>query len=307
MAKKINQEQTLSEEIYKHSRFFWTKIISILFITSLLGFMMTFPISDKIDGIIKGIMAGQSECTLVYDHLDVELFLPKVIFRNAKVSGSCIKNSTGELPLKDLTVSIRGPNLVPIGLTLATKIKIGRTELNLFPTISYNSMTLSVYESKIDHDFINTFAGDGFRIETLLGINALITIKGTEISEGKIMVESKNFTIKAQNVSGLSIPDLPLAPIDIRVAINKDNLDVRALNIGGELTPLAAKLLGTIKLNQFNLLFSKLDLHGQVKFSQQFENDFPLIKAYTSGRSSNNGYMEFELTGSPQMPRPLFK
>ena len=94
------QESDITDELYESPTGKTKKIILILTLSGILGFIMNFPLHRYIENHIKRAISSNNMCPMSYDSVSVSLILLKVKINNLVIPRRCISPSTNSLRVK---------------------------------------------------------------------------------------------------------------------------------------------------------------------------------------------------------------
>jgi type II secretion system protein N len=297
------------EKIYKLDGISIPKWILVLFCVLFLGFFINFPISDIVKTQVKKAIATMPNCPISYDKIEVEyFFFPKVIIKEPVISGICYKNPQSSLKFQELIVKLWLPSFLPPGIRFHIPIKYGKSEVDIYPTITFGKLHLNIKDSKIEGKFLENFSDKLKNLKGTIEINAITNIDKRGPIDGEFLLKSKNLIIGAQNISGLAVPNLPLKNIVIKAELERPTLTLLDVIIGDEESPLKANMKGEIKLNMRHFPSSSLDIDGNVFFGQDFLTSFGILNLFLAGKqTAKDGSYPIKLQGTFIRPAPSIK
>ncbi len=300
---------TPEDKIYKLDGISIPKWLIILFVVLFLGFFLNFPISKVITTQVKKTISSMRSCPITYDKIDVEFFFfPKVILKNPVVSGICFNNPSASLKFDELMVRLWFPSFLPPGIRFHIPIKYEKTEIDIYPTVTFGKLHINIKEAKIEGKFLETLTGKLKNIQGVIEINAITNIDKTGPVDGEFMIKSKDLVIGPQNVSGLAVPNLPLRNLLIKAELERPRLSLLDVIVGDEKSPLKANMKGEIKLNMKHIPSSGLDIDGNVFFGEEFLNSFGILNLFLAGKqTAKDGSYPIKIQGTFMRPSPSIK
>ena len=303
MKHKKLPDNHLADEIYQIPRFFKLKGILLALALIFLGFVLNAPIRDTITNAVTTQLNSIPGCPLTFEQVETSLFWPKITIKKLSLPPACLKMAEGNsLDLGDINLSFRGPSFFPLGLKLHMYLQRKETEIHAYTALSFFSNIIKIENTTIDSSIFNEILATPSAFEGTLNLEALLTIKKGQITNGKVLLQSTNINIPSQTIKGIVLPQLNIGNIVVKGGIIQSNLKIDSIIIGSESSPIKANCNGSIKLNEHNFVQSRLDLKGEVKFSPDLINKFPIINLLVAGKSEKNGFYPFRIIGPATMP-----
>lgn len=303
MSKSKVQENAIDEQVYEIPTLYKTKYIILVLVMGVLGFVFNFPVKKIILTQVENALAKNRACPIEYSKIDISLLMPKIIFKNPKISGVCFQKPGQVLTLDKLDVKATIPVLFPPGMKFHAHIKKGKTDVNLYPRVSFGRTDLNISSTNITGDFISQIIGRPNLLGGDLSVKGVINLENHQLSKGALRIRSKNFAVNSVNVNNFQLPALNLATLDFSGDLNKKKLDIK-LRAGNESTPIFAELKGPIMLNMRAPARSGLNLTGEFSISDQFMKDFSILSLVLGSKKKVNGKYILKVTGTLQRPMP---
>ena len=298
MKRKKVQYNEINDEIYAPEEISKVKIIFLCLVLLFVGFLLNFNFQDRINNIIRPILANNQSCPILYEKLDFEFFMPKIIFKNPTILGQCFGQYNQKLPLKEMNVSFQGPSFVPPGIKLKLHARQGTTNINVIPSLSFSKRVIEIRESKIDANHLGVMFSDGKSpFQGTLTLDGVFHLEGNKLTEGKLDMNSRNLVMPEQNIKGFQAPNMNLKTLVLKLRVTKDsNLDVREFKLGNG-TPMGLNLKGRIFLNQETMANSQVNLEGTLQTTPFFLESFALLKLLLPPDPNPNGLFKMKLKG----------
>jgi type II secretion system protein N len=300
---------TPEDKIYKLDGISIPKWIVITVIVMFLGFFLNFPISKMITSGVKKSLDSMRTCPISYDKIEVEyFFFPKVILKNPTVSGICFQNPSAALKFKELMIRLWFPSFLPPGIRFHIPIKYEKSEIDIYPTLTFGKLHLNIKDAKIDGKLLEILTGKLKNIHGTIEVNAIANIDKAGPASGELLVKSKDLVIGPQNISGLAVPNLPLRSLLIKAELERPRLTLLDVIIGDDKSPLKANMKGEIKLNMKHVPSSGLDIDGNVFFGQDFLSSFGILNLFLAGKQTGkDGSYPIKIQGTFMRPVPSIK
>ncbi len=305
MVKKLESTK-VQDEIYSKGRVPTVKIALLFVVILLFTVLSNLSISTKLTSMIDSGINSMRSCPIAHDGIEISWPIPTIIIKSPEISPKCFGRRSGKaLSLRDIPISLGIPSVYPFGLKLHTEIKKkgSKTKVNIYPTVAIGKNIIRITDTQLTGDFISEIAGGDF-LKGLITVESLIELVNGTPTDGDLLLKSKNLVIPSQNLNGLSLPELKVNNFQVKGTLSKSKLTIVSFLVGDEKSPLIANFKGTIRLNKYNMMNSRINLSGEVKFSQELITAFPIINMLTSGKENQGGFYKVRLTGKLSSPNP---
>ena len=279
----------------------WIIAISFTFVFSV---FLYFPISEKINNTVQGLLASNPRCAISYEDISFSFFLPKIIVSNLNIPGSCMGNGQKDIFLKETFLNIRGLSFTPFGPHFLLETELYKNKIEAYFTIGMGSFALNLQEAKLNLKNLKELI-PMVKLEGDVTIDALVEFDTKSITDLKAHIYSKDLIIPAQKISAFS-----LSPLNIQNFLLKANktgsnkIQIEELIVGNTNSPIRANFKGPIKLNQRNMAMSQLDLLGEVAFSKSFLEKYSVINLVMGKFTKKDEFYQIKLTGPLTRPNP---
>jgi type II secretion system protein N len=306
MIKKQSIDNVLGDEIYSSVNPFNWKFIALGFLLLVIGFLVSFPIRKTIVGFATAKLATSKACPMTFERLDLGQFLQWAKFQGPVLSGRCYGQSSNSfMQLDSLSLALQAPDLNPPGIKLHMGIKKNKTNLNIYPTISYPKMGLEIKNSVIDGDIVTYLTGDKVKLFGKMKVNTDLILTKNNLTGGKLSVTSKDLSIPPQNIMNFLVPYLSLETLNIKAQVKgTNNLTFSSLSLGSKKSPIIANIKGSIKINPQNIRGSNLDLKGKIKFAPEFIKKFGVLNLFIAGKKKDpEGFYSLSIKGPMGRPK----
>ena len=297
-------ENILTDDLYSNKIVRKSKIFIWGISLFIIGFIFNFQLKRIVISYVKSGVQNLKGCPITYSSIDVSFLLPHITLQNISIPGACFKNPTINIDLPELNIYFRGPSLYPFG----AKFKIDTTHkdssFNVYTSVSLSKQLLKIDETVISSNSINEFTGGKFSIGGNFLIESLITIEKKRVTDAQFIIKSNDLIIPSQTVNYFMIPTLPVEKFTAKGQYNFSSKKTRIDNLilGSENSPIVINLNGTINNNQFNFKQSILNIDGEVKFTDSFFSDMPLLRTFLIGKSNENGFYKIKISGPIMKP-----
>ena len=127
------------------------------------------------------------------------------------------------------------------------------------------------------------------------------------LTELKLNLRSNNLVIPPQKVAGLTLYTLKLNDLLVQAMLEGKKLKIKDIILGDANSPIRANYKGHINLLKRNMLNSKMDLRGEIKFSDKFIEDYSLLKFVLTKFDKKDDFYQINLKGPLMRPIPSSK
>jgi type II secretion system protein N len=313
MDKKTLAENSLDEEIYSESNSPNKLIYPISFAILILAFVFNFPVKPTITSLVKKGLSLNKNCSVVYDDFEITTFPPGLSFKNLALPGKCFNKRSGKLDFKTADFNISTPNFSDFGIKFFGNLTNGATNINMYPTIALgNKLILKIDKSTIDLSQFSDLTNGITHATGNVTLQLLAKVDGQKLDSATISAKSKNLKIPSQVLGGgaqgmsLAIPSIFLQNFDLKAKlIRGTDLDIVKLTLGNSEAPVFANFTGKITLNQKLPGKSKLDIKGELQFSEEFLKSFVILKLFLAKFESDNDTYKIKIKGTLDNPQAL--
>lgn len=279
----------------------WIIAISSTFVFSV---FLYFPISEKINNTLQGLLASNPRCAISYEDISFSFFLPKIIVSNLNIPGRCMGNGQKDIFLKETFLNIRGLSFTPFGPHFLLETELYKNKIEAYFTIGMGSFALNLQEAKLNLKNLKELI-PMVKLEGDVTIDALVEFDTKSITDLKAHIYSKDLIIPAQKISAFSLSPLNIQNFLLKAnKIGSNKIQIEELILGNTNSPIRANFKGPIKLNQRNMAMSQLDLLGEVAFSKSFLEKYSVINLVMGKFTKKDEFYQIKLTGPLTRPNP---
>lgn len=310
MKKQISSaSHELKDDIYLSGKISPLKLTIIGVLIFFFGFLINFPIKERLSGILTSTLTQNRNCPIYFDKLKLGFFFPKIKLLNPSISARCFGNSNGEnLNLEKFTVSLGLPAIAPPGIKINAYALEGKSKLKVITAISFGSQKIKIPKSTIEAKLLSKIMGNKLAMKGNIQIESLIQMSDGKPQNGSIKIKSTDLRLPTQNIQNFNLPNLNLGHFLLKGNLTKTGkFLVKDFILGNDKSPIIANITGSIQINQSYINGSTLDLKGKVKFSQSFQKDFPILNLLIGGKKTDkNGFLNFTIKGPMGKPKHRF-
>ncbi len=270
----------------------------------LFSFFINFPISEKIQSIIKNKIS-LSSCPINFKTIHFEFFLPKAVVSDIKIPGNCLGESRDDIILNNLYIEWRLINFFPFGIPFKISTQVQAQDINFYIIQTLSSTHLRIIDQDLDLKRIESLLGK-YKLAGLIKTDLNATYSNNKLSEFDLKIASKNFSLPSQTLEDFKIPELNIQDLFLE-AKSSDNgkINIEKLFLGSTNSPIRANFKGHLNLSNQNIKFSPLLLTGEVAFSTFLKSQIPLIDLLFQSFNQKDGFYQIKLGGTLGAPKPL--
>lgn len=294
--------QDLDQTIYKTNKGLVLLLILLGGASFIVGFLLNFSFEDKLISLIETNVKYNKKCPTSYRKLNIGYLFPKVRMMDVNLSGRCIGAKEG-IKIKRLESSLAFPSFSPAGISFNTNITDKFSKINISSVHSVNQNYFNIQSKKLNARTLSPFLKN-VKLAGDFKVNSNIGLKKMKLDDLQLKIESKNFSIPAQNIQGFDLPNLNLGSLLVKAKLkSKKKLVIEEVIVGKELSPIRAKISGTIDMDKYNFSRSKMDLTATVKFSSAFIESFSILNLFLDqSKQDEQGFYKFKITGTVARP-----
>ncbi len=292
MKRKRIQYNELNEEIYDPKYWTNTRLITIGLILLFTGFLINFSIEEKLNKWFLNTLSSNEACPIIFEKVEVNYFLPKVTIVKPTILGNCFGQPNNRLPFQNIKISIHSPSFYPPGIKIHLSIKEGKTNINIYPVISFFTQFIDVKETTIDSQIFSPMTSSNKSpFAGLIAIDGFVKISAGNFEDGEVSISSKDFHFPAQNINGFEMSLINLNHLKIKAHFTKTNfLKIDLIEVGQKAMPIELKLKGSLTIDPTSFSNSNLQLSGPLHLSSYVLNNFSFIKLFLPSGNATGTY-----------------
>jgi hypothetical protein len=271
----------------------------------IMGFLLHFPVGQKIESTIRSSLGGIPGCKITFNELNFEMFLPKVIMTGLTIPGRC-GGTPNDIYLKHSKVYFTGLSLSPLGISTSLHTELGKDKLNVKQSVGIGGQAIKIDDNKISLKNLKQYVQLPVDMNGDMNVSTLVELSSGQIQEAYVMLKSTNLMIPAQQIQFLGIPDLAINDFVLKAEqMNPKTIKLNELNIGDIDSPIRASFSGMVYLNKANIKQTGLDLVGEFAVSNKLLDDpkFGLLKMFLGQLNKKDGFYKIKITGTVGQPK----
>jgi len=305
-AKKKVSESELEDQIYEKSKKGKKRFIGFAILLFFVGVLFNYPLKKTVDGILTKSLKPPRNCPYSYKDVSFEFFMPKVIFKDLHLPGSCFNSPKSSLDLETAKVFFRGLSLSPLGLSTKVETNIFGQNLEAFAAVAPKRQKIKIPETTLPASFLTPLLKNNLSLDGNLTIEALTELEKNKLQEGNLLITSRDLILPAQNIQGFDLDALNLKDLNIKATVGKNGqLKIRELKVGNPSAPLFLDLNGRVNLILSNPKFSQLSLDGTLKVSPELIKKMPILNAVLGSLKKKGDSYIIKISGTLGRPRFL--
>lgn len=280
-----------------------SKWITLTIAVFIVGVITYFPFMFKVKSLVKSQLNKVPGCAVDYEDIQLEFFLPKVIVKDLVLPQSCFGKFGDPLRMENVYLYFRGLSFSPFGPHFKIETNLNGLPISSYLTAGIGGVAVNVKENVVDMTKLKALV-PALNLSGKVTIDALVKLKGRQLSDLKLNVRSKDFTLPGQNIKGFKLGTMRLNNLLLKANLKGKKLVVDDFILGDQEAPIRSNFKGNIKLNQRNIASSMLDLKGEVAFSTSFLEKYAIIKLVMNKFDKKDEFYQIKLTGPLMNPKP---
>ena len=305
-AKKKVLEHELEDHIYDRANTGKKRFIGFGLLLFFLGIILNYPLKKTVNGILAKSLKPPKKCPYSYKDASFEFFMPKVIFKDLHLPGSCFNSPKSSLDFENAKVFFRGLSLSPLGLSTKVETNFRGQDLEVYAAVAPKRQKIKIPKTTASTSLLNPFLQNALTLEGNLTVEGLAELEKNKLQEGNLLINSTDLRVPAQNIKGFDMEALDLKDLILKATVGKNGqLKVRELKVGNDKAPLHLNLNGRVNLILSNPNFSQLSLDGTLKVSPKLIKKMPLLNAVLGSLKKQGDSYLVKISGTLGSPRFL--
>ncbi|MEX0798700.1 MAG: hypothetical protein WEB87_04425 [Bacteriovoracaceae bacterium] len=299
---KDSAEENIDYHLPNLSKPRWTLYIFGFFV---LSFLMYFPIAAQIESTIKKSLTSIPGCSIGYKDLDFQWLMPKFVVKDLSVPASCFNQRGSPILFKETFLYIRGLSFIPFGPHFKLETTALNSPLKAYITAGFGSLAFNLKDSELDLKSLSPLLPGGVKLDGKANVDALIKTGSQGIEDFNLRIVSKDLSLPAQSVQAFAFSRMPINNLLLKAQMEDKNvLNVSEFILGDVESPVRANFSGKVELNQRVPAASRLDLVGEVAFSQSFLDQYSIIGMVMNQFDKKDDFYQIQLQGTLASPAP---
>lgn len=280
--------------------------VVLLLCSFIFGCFVAFPFFQSVENKLKALLATIPGCSISFSKLDYEIFLPKLIMKDVTVPSRCLKLDSAEpVQISEIRLNFRLISFAPFGPHFKLETEIFKNPISAYLTFSLFNHAINIKENIIDLAKVSPLIPN-VDLKGKVTINSFVEFNSKNISKLKLVASSKDLIIPGQRIMGFTIFPLAIKNFLVKGQMDdKGKFNLEDFILGDTESPIRSNFKGKIDLKPSNISLSKLDLKGEVFFSDEFLEKLALIKMAMAQYTQKDKFYQLEISG--QMGRPQVK
>jgi hypothetical protein len=279
----------------------------ICFWLLIFSFLTYYPFGEKLKDQIKKMTAGN--CAIDYSDIGMELLpLPKLVIQDLIIPSSCTGREGAPLRLDFVNLSFRLISFSPLGIPFKLETRYNNQPIELFYVVGLSGQTIRMKDQRLVLSRLEGLMGN-FKLGGSVTVDVLMQMDFKQnLTALDIKAQSNDFKIPAQTVmQNFNLPTLSVRKFYLETTSeNFPALRVSKFILGDPDSPVRMDLKGRVNVRE-PFAFSPIKLDGELAFSEQFKQQFPVTFIVNESYTVKDGFYQVTLggtVGAPQlMPR----
>jgi hypothetical protein len=289
------------EEINYKSRIrpFFFGIILFFIVTA--SFLSYYPFGQKIKEQVKKATAGA--CAFDYTDINFEFLLPKIVVNDVILPASCFGKQGPAIRLDYVNLGFRLISFSPFGIPFKLDTQYNHQPLELYYVLGFGGQTIRMIDQRLVLSRLEGLMGN-FKLGGSVVVDVLVQMDmAQKLKAIDIKAKSEDFKIPAQTLmQNFNLPNLSVRKFYLETSSeNFPQLKVNSLVLGDPDSPVRMNLKGTINMREPAEL-SPLNLNGELAFSEQFKENFPVSFLVNDTYTVKDGFYQVTLGGTLGAP-----
>jgi type II secretion system protein N len=286
-------------------------VVLFIFILSL-GFVFTFPIKKIANFYFQQALAKAGNCQIDYKDYQTTFLFPGIELKDVNIPNNCIKRGQPKINFSKIGISFKGISFSPLAPVIG--IRIYQSDFDIGASIVSNGT-----KHLIDINESDLAAGKLVMLIEQLTQATVPSLKGKLDVELSAQVEneqllalnldlnSKDFQLPAQSISGFDIPQMNLKTLEILINGEGKKVLIEKIAIGDDSAPIKVTGKGSLLANLKFFDSSELDLDLDLSLSKEILSQYSIIGIALGGFKKSEGKFSFKLKGPINSVTPRAK
>lgn len=288
-----------------------TGVKKIVLVASLIGFfflafLINFPISSRIQSLVKAELAKLPGCNPNFNGLSFGLFFPKIILTDVQIPSSCFGENNEPILMRDLSLHFLGPSFFPLGVALKVSADLNGQPISIRYSTGISSQVIKIDEDSLNLAKVMSVIPSLPKLEGHLKIDMRLEMAQQQIQDIKLLAESKDFMIPPQGLGDFRLPRINVGDFSLKMqSEGPRKVIVDQFVLGKAEAPIRANFKGNINLVPANMAYSAVDLKGEAAFSPEFLESFSILNLMLGQFSQKDGFYQIRLGGTLGQMQPM--
>lgn len=299
----MSEIQSLEEITYKSKIKIWLLPIILVFLF-VFAFLNYYPIGDQLKGFMKKNLQGTA-CNPDYKDIHLEWLLPKVVVSDLTLPATCLGRMGEPLKFTHLTINFQFISFAPFGIPFRIDTEMNGQPLSVYFVQGFGKRLVRLKDQSLVLARLQPLMGGKFKLagNMIVDMSALLT-DNNAIQELSFKAQSKDFQLPPQTIEGFTTPSMKVNDLYIEAnSATPPRINVDKMIVGDTDSPMRANFKGKIDLQQGNIIFSPIDLSGEIAFTSDFRQTVPLIDLFFQSFPQKDGFYQVRLGGTLGQPR----
>jgi len=299
----LSEIQSLEEISYKSKIKFYLYPVIIVFLFSI-SFLNYFPVGEQLKGFMKKNLAGTA-CNPDYDDLRIEWILPKIVVSGLNIPAGCLGRIGDPIKFTFVSIQFNFISFAPFGIPFKIQSELNGQPMTIYYVQGFGERVFRIKDQPIVISRLQPVMGANFKLSgnVLFDLTAKMA-NGGSLKDMDFKMRSTDFQLPSQNIQGFTTPNVKLNEMYIEAkSENSSTVKVDKFIVGDPDSPIRANLKGQIDLQQGAILFSNLDLKGEIAFTENFNQTVPLVDLFFQNFTQKDGFYQIRIGGNLGQPK----
>lgn len=302
---ETNMQETYPNDYIDHVRYGIKNVLSfkwiiLFFLVFLIGFLLTFPIKEKIHSTLSTALSQNPSCPISFDNIEYHLLPPSIELKKINIPSRCSDRTLKDLTIPTATLAFGGVSFSPIGPVVSLKVGLLSEPILAKLVLGITEQVIKIDNNNVDLKELVSYLNEPYLVSGNINLNARLILKNNTLNQGEIRVQSQDLLIPAQSIKGgfeLPVMDLQVLDLIAEIPEGGSQYNISTLNIGAPESAIRLKGTGTI-LPQTNGIKLELELAP----SQDFLNEFLILETLLQSYNKKDGFYRIKVEGNMNAP-----
>lgn len=279
----------------------WLYTIAVFFA----AFAMYFPVASKMESNVRSALGSLPGCPIAYDSMSFDFFLPKLVVKNLNAPASCFDQAGPPLTVDEARLYVRGISFSPFGPNFRLETQLFGNPLEALISVGLGGASVNMKDASVELSKISPMLPAGLNLAGKANIDLLANVAQEGVKNLDLRLTSKNLVLPAQSIQAFAFSRMNLNNLLLKAEMGSDGkLNVEEFILGDDASPIRANFSGDITLVKQNPQLSRLNLAGEVSFSEDFLSQYSIVEMLMNQFDKKDGFYQVQLRGTIGNPAP---
>lgn len=269
------------------------------------AFILYFPLANKIESKLRQSLSSIPGCPINYGSLSFSFFLPKFVVNDLEVPQSCFDKRGAPFTFDNVNLYLRGMSFSPFGPHLKLATNVFGNPFEALISIGFGGAVLNLKDTTVDLAKISPLLPAGLKLDGKAKIDLLLKTGSLGVESLDFKLSSRDLALPSQNIQAFQFSRMNINNILLKAQMGIDGIvQLKEIILGDTESPIRANFKGSIKLSRKVPELSKLDLLGEVAFSEKFLEDYSIVGMLMNRFDKKDDFYQIQIQGPLNRPVP---